>query len=463
MNKKKCEIGNRPSLHFPLPISYFPPLALTILLFFASCRDEVVLNRPEDYADWNHSTNTWSLLFEGFWTGMNNNYVFWDRDPTDWDAVHREYGPRFAALDTAAGGFSAQKETAWEYFREMTANLVDGHYSMSISGISLEINPSAERHFQNHGAPYYCFSEAELKERTEKMSKTELFAERDSSENIAFQTAVEATLKNGAASDGEYQTWSPIDGDDTAIAVGIRRSPGGGAILYLRFNHFNWQALYEDTGEGEESEKIAAAIAAQKALFRQVQDGRLEDGTPVRGAIFDVRGNGGGSVIDLSRLWGRLISGEHTFARVRTKLGDNRLDFSPWMDYKIYSPAGSKPIMAPLVLLVNEGSISCSEMSAMIFKSLPSGLVVGGRTWGGQGFLTDNRIMNAGSFTVGMGNVITVSKTPSGQVQALDGHVYEGIGIPPDIEVPFDYAALTDTDNPRDTRLEAAIKVIEGP
>lgn len=35
----------------------------------------------------------WTQLFESFWNGMNYNYVFWDIDPTDWDAVYDEYHP----------------------------------------------------------------------------------------------------------------------------------------------------------------------------------------------------------------------------------------------------------------------------------------------------------------------------------------------------------------------------------
>ncbi|XOD69675.1 MAG: hypothetical protein ACMUEM_03590 [Flavobacteriales bacterium AspAUS03] len=41
--------------------------------------------QPQNYED----------LFKYVWEGLNRNYVFWDIDLTDWDAVYRKYPPQF--------------------------------------------------------------------------------------------------------------------------------------------------------------------------------------------------------------------------------------------------------------------------------------------------------------------------------------------------------------------------------
>ena len=74
-------------------------IAAAAALSVVGCRDDM----PEMH---NPMTNVtiynWSQLFDAYWSGMNYNYVFWDIDPTDWDAVYREYKPRFDDLAHAS-------------------------------------------------------------------------------------------------------------------------------------------------------------------------------------------------------------------------------------------------------------------------------------------------------------------------------------------------------------------------
>ena len=55
-------------------------LLLFVALLTSACRDEAPeLMNPNE----RQLLNTPSQVFESFWHGMNNSYVFWDIDPTD--------------------------------------------------------------------------------------------------------------------------------------------------------------------------------------------------------------------------------------------------------------------------------------------------------------------------------------------------------------------------------------------
>ncbi|MEG0162513.1 MAG: hypothetical protein RR652_01120, partial [Mucinivorans sp.] len=60
---------------------------------------------------------------------MNNSYVLWDIDPTDWDKVYDEYLPRFQALDSQEEVSTYQLE---KLYTELSKDLIDHHYVAEI-------------------------------------------------------------------------------------------------------------------------------------------------------------------------------------------------------------------------------------------------------------------------------------------------------------------------------------------
>ena len=105
--------------HYKIYLTLF----ISTLLF--SCREEnpSVFN-PQDQLEF----SSWDEIFESYWNGMNYSYAFWDFDPTDWDAVYREYKPRFKDLEF---GNSEDSTTVKELFEGMTENLIDHHYLLT--------------------------------------------------------------------------------------------------------------------------------------------------------------------------------------------------------------------------------------------------------------------------------------------------------------------------------------------
>ena len=110
-------------------IRTFMGVAFAVLALVA-CRDEM-----PDMQDPRANTDiyNWSQLFDCYWTGMNYNYVFWDIDPTDWDAVYDEYKPRFDALADKGFGDKAVNNEAFGLLEELSSGLIDGHFSVSVA------------------------------------------------------------------------------------------------------------------------------------------------------------------------------------------------------------------------------------------------------------------------------------------------------------------------------------------
>lgn len=75
-------------------------------------------------------------------------------------------------------------------------------------------------------------------------------------------------------------------------------------------------------------------------------------------------------------------------------------------------------------------------------------------SWGANGPLTANKFYNGGQFSTGW---LTSVHTSSLMFKYKDGNVYEGVGFPPDMTVPYNPAALKAG---RDLQLEAALSLI---
>ena len=114
-------------------------LGLTASLFtFNSCvtEDEVSITEPNRYT--HNDVQSYGDYFKLFWTIMDEryNYFYEQRrnDGLDWDAVYKEYYPKFAALKSyKKEGFTPQEiqndaQKAVEYLTAITAPILDRHF-----------------------------------------------------------------------------------------------------------------------------------------------------------------------------------------------------------------------------------------------------------------------------------------------------------------------------------------------
>lgn len=384
--------------------SYKNLFTIVFLMFVTiACREDFPdVPNPEDV-----SGSSYSKIFETYWNGMNNNYVFWDIDPTNWDHIHFQYRNLFQKLDI---NNPQDKYKAHTYFREMTALLVDSHYTLIFQDAALSpITPSEDRRQQD---PDY--------------------------HNPISPNHFTVTIPNYYLQESLIGSARTQEGTTTAISGSIDNT-----IVYFYCSSFFLKILYEQI--------------QNNAVKNVLQDffNRLEQMPQIDGIVIDVRGNGGGDLDDLNLLVGSMIETRLNFGYTRSKRGDGRLDYGPWIPAFVTPQNRSQAITAPIVVLADLHSVSMSEITTMAIQELPNGYFVGERTWGAQGPLTNNEVFNAGQFSSPFFNLIYTSSL---MFKDRNGVVHEGKGLLPDIEVKYNEQALNEN---RDPQLERALQLIK--
>lgn len=160
----------------------------------------------------------------------------------------------------------------------------------------------------------------------------------------------------------------------------------------------------------------------------------------ISGLILDLRNNPGG-LLDVCVNIADELLGEGIIVYTETKDGERQYEYSD-----------RSAITLPLVVLVNEGSASASEILAGAIRDHGRGLLIGNKTFG-KGIVQRIR-----GLTDGSGFKLTVSEyfTPKG----INIH---GIGIEPDITVdlPEDIMEIGLENLQEDTQLQRAIEEIK--
>jgi carboxyl-terminal processing protease len=379
---------------------------IALLFLSTSCRKELSnVQTPENY-----SGASFSSVFESFWNGMNNNYVFWDIDKTDWDAMYTKYKPLFEKLDI---NNEEDDRKSVQYFREMTAGLIDSHFDLSFTSPISDsvISPSYER-----------------KEKAGILRDRYVFYDYDS------KYYLDSGFVFGADS---------VNNNDGSVTEAVAGTIGNGVVLYLGFNQFDLKSSYSGQDNG-----VKEALQFFIDYLRQPPAG-------FRGVVIDVRGNGGGDLSDLNFLIGNLIDTKLKIGYTRYKSGNGRLDYTPWADAFVTPQAGSKAVTVPVVAITDIYSTSMAELTAMSVLLLPQGHSVGETTWGANGPLTQNIVFNGGQFT--SANFL-FAYTSSAAFKYIDGNIYEGVGFPPEYAVPF---KLEDFQTKGDLQLEKALSLMQ--
>ena len=171
------------------------------------------------------------------------------------------------------------------------------------------------------------------------------------------------------------------------VTATLQTTTGGKTVGYIRLTQFN----------GNAAENLANAI-------RSLQESEAE------GYILDLRNNPGGLLqagIEIARLW--LPKGTIVFTVSRQGILDS---------FEAYGPALTN---APLVLLVNEGTASASEILAGALQDNGRAQLVGSTTFG------KGLIQSLFDLSDGSGLAVTVAK-----YETPDHHDINRLGITPD-------------------------------
>ena len=196
----------------------------------------------------------------------------------------------------------------------------------------------------------------------------------------------------------------------------LRPQPDGKKLAYLRLSQFNANATAE----------VAHAIA------------RLEN-QGADGYILDLRNNPGGLLqagIDIARLWideGTIV---YTVNRQGT-MGS-------------FEAMGDALTKDPMVVLVNQGTASASEILAGALKDNGRAIILGEKTFG------KGLIQSLFDLSDGAGLAVTVAKYETPSHKDINK-----LGIVPDQVVPLDPITLDQIGTPNDRQYQAAIDAIE--
>ncbi|MGN0235987.1 MAG: S41 family peptidase [Paludibacteraceae bacterium] len=402
-------------------------LALSAVL--SACRDHSSeIYNPNSVVTLDKFSNTYEELFYGLWQGIDQSYIFWDIDTVDWDARWEAVHPMVQQLDRQD---SVSNQEIQDALRTMAHDMIDGHLSIGIWN-------KTNRYLIEYGP------------QDEKVA-----ARPDYHNQVSYKIQMLSlfSMHDAGLLRADKVQHSVLNGTDFLSAV-IDES-----IPYLHFSGF---AISQAHAKGDE---------ALHAFFQSVKT--LHDQGKLKAIIIDCRDNVGGAVDDVHYLFGYYLSEEKVFKRQRNKTGLGHYDFGAWQEFSIIPQTGDSYYVGdlgeiPIVYLQNMHSVSMAEVSANFVSSLPNGVTIGERSFGGTGCLNSGLYDNTwtGPFNY-LGNYpeyddYYYAYTCTWQVElpAPDGtfRSLEGYGHTPDIECPLDVDALLNSGE--DNQLLRALKYI---
>ncbi|MBB6130749.1 S41 family peptidase [Mucilaginibacter lappiensis] len=366
-----------------LNVYFLKILLFIIVAMIMSCRKQL----DQQVNPSSEPENNFKDVFNAFWNGMNRNYVMWDIDTTNWNNMYRIFSPAFSKLQIDN---PVDRALAAHYLRQMSIGLRDSHYSLEFNDPLLKdssIIPADIRLKQrpDYHLPYPADYFDQIAQRYLDQPYYAAAYNTDQQHSLRY---IAGTIHNH--------------------------------ILYFRLNAFSVYRAFNGDNNG--------MTVLLNFVFNSIKNNNT------RGVIFDLRDNTGGDLQDLNFLVGQFISSPLQYGSSRYKSNNNPFDHTPWMPALITPAPGSKKFTKKIVVLVNMHSISMAELTTMALKALPNTVVIGERTYGANGLLTNEEDLNDGSFNVGdFANI----QMASALFKFKDNQVYEGVGFPPDIQVSY--------------------------
>lgn len=399
---------------------------LAMLMSLSSCR------KSPDYVPYIGETSmlaytNYAEQFDMLWNNINTGYVFWDVDETDWDEVYEDYMPQFEALDLRVqSGKGVSTKELKELYEGAMGGLIDHHMSImvknlhpqvsnnSVGGDIVNINPASK---EISTRDYYYKNSSSLLSELSEFNK-----------KVAEKSYSEYKIS--------YSGYEKVKMEDETVTVCyiLFELPGGKLVPYL------WQSAYKMTPIMSDLNKPYSSYYKAAQLIDKWQNAAIK--TPrerLAGVILDNRCNNGGYLADLNHVIAPFIKKDYSVMSTRYKEGPGRLEHSVWSPIIIEPSTSNRDLGAeniPYVVLSNIYSISMGELTTYHVSQLPTGYVIGERTYGATGPLLSDAI----NLTYG-GPYGDINKekhyvyTSTYEVGTKDGFVPEGVGFTPNKEV----------------------------
>lgn len=200
---------------------------------------------------------------------------------------------------------------------------------------------------------------------------------------------------------------------------------------------FNWfiKRLDEDITRAYDIQnynEVAGDINTNGFIYTQFYN-LLHEGK-IKKLILDLRSNGGGQIVDARNFTDRFITKVTTFAYQRTREGNKRFDYTPWIPVATQKHKFGIPNAIPIAIMLDKGSASMSELSSlMLLTQGDQVFTVGDYSAGATAGLGPYDEFNGG--LQGQIGANLVFYMPIMATKTVDGKVIEGKGITPNYPV----------------------------
>ncbi len=321
------------------------------------------------------STSDPALNFEVLWQTFDQHYAFFGERNVDWDAVHAQLRPTITK--------NMSNRELRSTLGRMLGQLNDAHVSLYADGddkvwVENALYARLLDECRRQDGPR-CDIDDYLEDRYE-----------------AFDEIVKTSYL------------------DDEVETGLRGRALWGEIDE-RTGYFRIDAM-ENLAEG------AYSTSEDLRAIEHALDEMLEDIGDLPTMIVDVRLNGGGHDTVAVAIASRFAGERTVFGSKRAFFEGERLAATDL----VIEPAKGRHFDGAVAVLTSEETASAAEIFTMAMRALPHVTQVGSRT---QGILSDElyRTLPNG-WTFSLSNEIYLTH---------DGALFEGIGVPPDIEVEF--------------------------
>ncbi|WP_431164953.1 S41 family peptidase [Tenacibaculum halocynthiae] len=164
-----------------------------------------------------------------------------------------------------------------------------------------------------------------------------------------------------------------------------------------------------------------------KKVYNPIANGK------VKKVVLDLRSNGGGAVIDARIFTERFVTQQKVWGYQRTKEGNGRFNYSPWVPVETNPHQFGIKQNVPTAILIDESSVSMSEISTMMIKSQGNHVtIVGDNSAGGTAGLGGQDTFNGGNR---LNNGYLSFYMPLMAFQDSNGKIVEAVGVTPDVKV----------------------------
>lgn len=361
-------------------------------------------------------------------------------------AVVNPFGLNFAGL--------LKLKTVYEIMDSVYYEDVDKEEAanMAIAGLTASVGDPYTRYLWGDTAKEY------MEEVEGNYCGVGLYIENDIEQNlISVVSAIAGSPAEAAgittndkiiAIDGESYTGEELSeaasymkGEDgTEVVLTVRKAiDGGSEDITLKRGRIEIESV---SGEMLDENIGYIAITQFTENVSQKVEQKCRDFKGMKGLIIDLRNNPGG-ILD---------EGVNT-AGIFLEKGDNvtyTLDKKGRMeDYKVEKAETARIYKVPIVILINGGSASASEVLAGALSAYDKATLIGEKSYG-KGIVQS---------VMGMGNDGILSVTVA-KYYTPDNECIHGIGLTPDVEVamsPEKTAKLSTLDKSDDEQLKAAV------